>query len=78
MKDIFRQTVELENQTLKLLPMAATYLDDLCNIAFDNDCWRYMETRIDDKRQLESYINNAMDERGRQETYWFALGWSET
>lgn len=73
MKDIFDETIVLENQFSKLVPIEPAYFNDLCKIAFDKECWSYMETRIDDEEELENYIENAITERKRKETYPFIV-----
>jgi N-acetyltransferase len=54
------QPVTLEGQVVRLEPLSMAHLDQLCEVAFDEDIWRWMLSTARNPDDLRAYIESAL------------------
>lgn len=59
------QSVTLEGSFVRLEPLSLSHLAELCEVAFDEEIWRYTASVIKTERDLKEYIETAL--RWREE-----------
>jgi N-acetyltransferase len=59
------QPVTLEGRHVRLEPLSLSHLEDLCEVAFDEDVWRYTTSVIKTPSDLREYVEIAL--RGQRE-----------
>jgi RimJ/RimL family protein N-acetyltransferase len=65
--------ITLEGDIVRLEPLALRHVDDLARVAFDEDLWRWVPTHVTTREELESYIDEALDEQARGVALPFAV-----
>jgi RimJ/RimL family protein N-acetyltransferase len=71
-------SVELENEHVRLRPIALTDRSALAEIAFDADIWRYFVQRIDNDADLDRFIRLAVEDTAANRRVVFAVINKET
>lgn len=69
----FHPDIVLENKNVLLRPFVPNDLEHLKAIAFDEDIWRYMTTRISNMRELEQWGKAALKDYELQQRYTFVI-----
>ena len=69
----YSQDIVLENQRVRLRPLAATDFEALKTVAFDADLWQYTLTRGDDALSLADYLAAALTGREAGLRYPFVI-----
>ncbi|MBV9790581.1 MAG: GNAT family N-acetyltransferase [Chloroflexi bacterium] len=54
------QPVTLEGQVVRLEPLTLDHLDQLCEVALDEDLWRWTTTQVRTRDELRQYIEAAL------------------
>ncbi|HEY0737905.1 MAG TPA: GNAT family protein [Herpetosiphonaceae bacterium] len=54
------QPVTLEGQVVRLEPLTLAHLDQLCEVALDEDLWRWTTTQVRTRDELREYIEAAL------------------
>ena len=70
--------VELENEHVRLRPIALADRSALAEIAFDADIWRYFVQRIDNDADLDRFIQLAVEDTAANRRVVFAVIDKET
>jgi RimJ/RimL family protein N-acetyltransferase len=66
------EQVVLENEFIRLEPLATGHLDALCEAGLDEELWRLNPTQIDSPEAMKKYIETALDEQRRGVSLPFA------
>jgi RimJ/RimL family protein N-acetyltransferase/SAM-dependent methyltransferase len=53
----------LEGNHIKLVPLAASHFDELCQIGLDDDLWRLTTSQLKSPDDMRQYIQTALDEQ---------------
>jgi RimJ/RimL family protein N-acetyltransferase len=64
--------VTLEGRFVRLEPLSRDHLDGLCEVAFDEDLWRFTLARIRSREDLLAYIDEALSLQQRGAALPFA------
>ena len=54
------QPVALEGRVVRLEPLTLDHLDQLCEVALDEDLWRWTTTQVRTRDELRQYIEAAL------------------
>lgn len=54
------QPVTLEGRVVRLEPLTLEHLDQLCEVALDEDLWRWTTTQVRTRDELRQYIEAAL------------------
>jgi RimJ/RimL family protein N-acetyltransferase len=73
MKDIFKESIQLETTHFSLVPFDEQSSEGLDRIAFDAETWEFMETRVTDGNSLADYRATAIREREQAQSYPFIV-----
>lgn len=57
--------VTLEGKKVRLEPLETEHLEHLSEVAFENSIWQWSPSRITDEKDLQEYIQIALDEQKR-------------
>lgn len=57
------QPVTLEGQVVRLEPLTLDHLDQLCEVALDEDLWRWTTNQVRTRDELREYIEAALQSR---------------
>ncbi len=71
--NLFKQQLVLENEFVRLMPMAGDDLEGFCRIAFDEVIWKYMNPGIANATEMDSYLLEALLQRQQQLRYPFTI-----
>jgi RimJ/RimL family protein N-acetyltransferase len=66
------EPVILEGEKVRLEPLTAEHLDDLCEAGLHDELWRLIPTYIANREDMRSYIQTALDEQARGVSLPFA------
>jgi RimJ/RimL family protein N-acetyltransferase len=66
------EPIVLENEFVRLEPLAIEQLDALCEVGLDEDLWRLIPTQIDSREAMKKYIETALEEQKRDGALPFA------
>lgn len=59
------EPVTLEGEKVRLEPLKIEHFEQLSDVALDDSIWRLSPTQITDKKDLQEYIKNALNEQKR-------------
>ena len=57
--------IALEGAYVRLLPLTLYHLDGLCAVGLEEELWKWVPTRVLDRRQMQEYVELALDEQRR-------------
>ncbi len=60
------ESIVLEGEAVKLVPLKMDYLDELCEAAADESLWLWTMDVIESKDDLRRYVETALDEQRRE------------
>ena len=69
----FEQNLYLETDRVILRPLHLHDLPLLQTIAFNADTWRWTVTKIENKNELESWVNESITDRRKHSRYTFVI-----
>jgi RimJ/RimL family protein N-acetyltransferase len=64
--------LQLEGNFIRLVPLSLSHLDQLADVAFDPELWRWTITQITTPAELQSYIETALKEQAAGTSLPFA------
>ena len=73
MQQLFCAPVRFQNKKAKLEPLQKEHFDELKTIAFDDSLWRFITTKIYSEKDLQKYIDTAIEERENFQSYPFVI-----
>ena len=65
--------VELEGDTIKLVPLTAAYRDQLVEAASDGKLWELWYTSVPSEATIDSYLGKAIRQREKGIEYPFVI-----
>src|SRR4051812_27637262 len=71
--NLFDQRWILENEWVRLSPMAADDLEGFCRIAFDEVIWKYTNPGIANAGEMNNYLQEAILQRQQRIRYPFTI-----
>jgi RimJ/RimL family protein N-acetyltransferase len=69
---MFTQPVTLEGRFVRLEPLSLSHLPQLCEVAFDEEIWRFTTSVIEKPEDLKEYIETALRWQGEGTALPFA------
>ncbi|QNI35506.1 GNAT family N-acetyltransferase [Edaphobacter albus] len=63
----------LEGRWVRLEPLSQKHLPALEKVAFGEKIWRYMLTTVQNRQQLESWLESALQERANRQIPWVTV-----
>ena len=73
MQQLFSMPVILQNKKARLIPLQKEHFEELKSIAFDESLWKYTITKIYTEDDLRNYIEIAIEEREKFQSYPFVI-----
>ena len=73
MQQLFSMPVILQNKKARLIPLQKEHFEELNSIAFDESLWKYTITKIYTEDDLRNYIEIAIEEREKFQSYPFVI-----
>ena len=73
MQKLFSQSIILQNYKARLEPLQPKHFDELKSIAFDESLWKFTTTKIYTEKDLQKYIDTAIEEREKHQSYPFVI-----
>lgn len=73
MQQLFSQSVILQNYKARLEPLQKEHFEELKSIAFDESLWKFTTTKIHTEKDLQKYIDTAIEEREKLQSYPFVI-----
>ena len=71
--NFFTEDIMLENNRAKLTPLKTSDINELDKIAYDPSLWKLGMSNIKQQKDLEEYIDNALQERSVKSSYPFLI-----
>ncbi|WP_018480100.1 GNAT family N-acetyltransferase [Pontibacter roseus] len=69
----FNSDIRLENSHVLLRPFHDSDQEQLQTIAFDDDIWRFMISRISNQQELDAWMQAALRDREKEQRYTFMI-----
>ena len=69
----FESEIILENERARLSPLSREHIAELSKIAFEPALWKLSTTRIEKPEDLKNYIDTALEERAKGQSYPFLI-----
>lgn len=73
MQQMLSTPIILQNKKARLIPLQKEHFNELRSIAFDESLWKYTITNIYNEDDLRNYIDMAIEEREKFQSYPFAI-----
>ena len=73
MQHLFSTPITLQNKKARLIPLQKDHFEELKTIAFDESLWKYTITKIHTEDDLRNYIDIAIEEREKFQSYPFVI-----
>lgn len=73
MQQMFLTPPTLQNQKARLIPLQKEHFEELKSIAFEESLWKYTITKIHSEDDLRNYIDTAIEEREKLQSYPFVI-----
>lgn len=73
MEQMFSTPTILQNKKARLIPLQREHFEELKSIAFDESLWKYTITKIYTEDDLRNYIDIAIEEREKFQSYPFVI-----
>ena len=73
MQHLFSTPITLQNKKARLIPLQKDHFEELKTIAFDESLWKYTITKIHTEDDLRIYIDTAIEEREKFQSYPFVI-----
>ena len=73
MQQLFSMPVILQNKKARLIPLQKEHFEELKSIAFEESLWKYTITKIYTEDDLRNYIEIAIEEREKFQSYPFVI-----
>ncbi len=67
------KAIELESNSVKLLPLLPEHADDLVAAASDGELWNLWYTSVPNQETIDTYIQQALDQQQRGESLPFVV-----
>lgn len=67
------EPVTLTGRFVRLEPLAAAHLDDLCAVGLDPDLWRWIPHQVGTREEMRNYIDTALHEQDAGVSLPFAV-----
>lgn len=65
MKDFLNQQIQLENKRVLLIPFSNIRNEELGNIIFDDDIWKYMGMYVKTENDFKNYIDGMLKKHSK-------------
>ena len=73
MDPFFTQVIILQNERVRLEPLASVHYDNLWKVAQHQQLWQFTSVKIDSEESFKQYFLQALDERKNGLSYPFAI-----
>src|SRR5690606_11282935 len=73
MQQLFSMPFILQNKKARLIPLQKEHFEELKSIAFDESLWKYTISKIYTEDDLRNYIEIAIEEREKFQSYPFVI-----
>src|SRR5579859_7492168 len=62
----------LEGAQVRLVPLTLEHVDELCAVGLDPDLWKWIPTQVQDRKDMQEYVETALEEQRRGSAVPFA------
>lgn len=59
------EPVVLDGKFVRLEPLSITHLENLCEVGFDEELWRWIPTQVTNLEEMKDYIESALEDQKR-------------
>ncbi len=59
------ESVVLDGKFVRLEPLSLNHLENLCEVGFDEELWRWIPTQITNSAEMKDYITSALEDQNR-------------
>lgn len=73
MQQLFSEPLRFQNKKARLESLQIEHYDELKRIAFDESLWKFTTTKIYSEKDLQNYIDTAIEEREKFQSFPFVI-----